>query len=106
MLSKTFFFLGAKVIENVLFWAFLGFPAGLRRVSPGRRRERLEMRPGRKSNGKRIVLNLPEVFCWAERTSKFGPSEKKVNILFEPREHFFISKKGGGAEGAAPFFAL
>ena len=46
------------------------------------------------------------VYLAAVRTSKFGPSEKKVNILFEPREHFFISKKGGGAEGAAPFFDL
>ena len=33
---------------------------------------------------------------------EFG-SEHRLNT---PSEHFFISKKGGGAEGAAPFFDL
>ena len=70
--------------------------------------------PGLGTNGQQPAALLPAPLrglAWSAsqrsvRTSKFGPSEKKVNILFEPRKHFFISKKGGGAEGAAPFFDL
>ena len=31
---------------------------------------------------------------------------RSEHFLNTPSEHFFISKKGGGAEGAAPFFDL
>ena len=65
--------------------------------------------PGNVGDGEKHRVGSEHCSVFGKQCSVFGCSEfvfGSEHCLNTPSEHFFISKKGGGAEGAAPFFDL